>query len=363
MKTIELFAGAGGMALGVEQAGFRHQALVEFDACACKTLRFNRSEWPILEADVRDVDFRAHAGADLLTAGAPCQPFSTAGERRLDDDHRNMFPEVLRAVRMVRPRSVLLENVSGMLKGSARDYFDFILTRLTELGYSVRWRLVNCADHGVPQRRERVFIIAFRSELGVRWTWPEPTHGEDALLHAQWSDGSYWQEQGLPEPDSMPRRQLESLERIWPSQLPPSRRRWLTVRDALADLQGSLRDGQSYGDRHYGDRQPHTWDEPAKTITTRWHAAMLRCGSGLDRYLSLRELARLQTFPDEWAFAGRPDEQLRQIGNAVPVEMARILAEAIAKALSARDNAQTAAVNCCNSTGYELAHAASGLEA
>lgn len=358
MNTIELFAGAGGMALGVERAGFKHEALVEFNANACDTLRLNRPEWPVLETDVQFLDFAGYAGIDLLTAGAPCQPFSTAGKRRLADDPRNMFPEVLRAIRKAQPRAMLLENVSGMLKGGeARDYFDLVFGRIGGLGYDTSWRLINCADHGVPQRRERVFIVGFRRDLGIRWTWPEATHGEDRLLHAQWSAGSYWCEHRLAEPEDIPPRQLERLERIWPSQLPPPRQRWRTVRDALADLHSSIADGPSHG-----DSWANVWDEPARTITTRRHNGMLRVGSGLLRELSIRELARLQSFPDAWVFTGGPDEQLRQIGNAVPVEMARVLAGAIAEALSAGDSAQTAAVNCCNPTDYGLAHNTSDLQ-
>jgi site-specific DNA-cytosine methylase len=197
MNTVELFAGAGGMALGAELAGLRHLALVEFDHAACTTLRQNRPEWPVCETDVRDVDFAQYAGVDLLTAGAPCQPFSTAGRRRLDADQRNMFPEVFRAVRKAHPRAVLLENVKGMLVGDARAYFDYVVGRLGQLGYDVSWRVVNCADYGVPQRRERIFIVCFRRDLEVDWTWPVPTHALDSLLHAQWGDGSYWREHGI----------------------------------------------------------------------------------------------------------------------------------------------------------------------
>ena len=165
MNAIELFAGAGGMALGVELAGFQHEALVEVDSAACTTLRLNRPGWPVVETDVQDVDFARYAGVDLLTAGAPCQPFSTAGRRRLDGDRRNMFPEVFRAVRKVRPRALLLENVRGMLMGDARVYLDSVVRRLGELGYEISWRLVNCADYSVPQRRERIFIVGFHRGL------------------------------------------------------------------------------------------------------------------------------------------------------------------------------------------------------
>ena len=213
MNAIELFAGAGSMALGVERAGFRHITLVEFDANACETLRLNRPHWPVREADVRDLNFTEYVGIDLLTGGAPCQPFSTRGKRRLSKDPRNMFPEVLRAIRKVRPRALLLENVSGIRKGKALDDFDAIVGRIGQFGYEVHWRLVNCADYGVPQRRERIFIVGFRRELGVHWTWPMPTHGLDAFLYSQWGDSSYWREHEIPEPDRIPL----SHRSAWPS--------------------------------------------------------------------------------------------------------------------------------------------------
>jgi DNA (cytosine-5)-methyltransferase 1 len=332
MRTIELFAGAGGMALGVERAGFHHDALIEFDPAACETLRVNRPGWPVFETDVVDVDFAAYEGIDLLTAGAPCQPFSTAGRRRLDEDPRNMFPEVLRAVRTARPRALLLENVSGMLKGDARAYFDRILGRLRERGYDVSWRLVNCADYGVPQRRQRVFVVGVRRDLGVRWEWPAATHGLDALLHAQWTEGSYWTEHGLTAPAEPPLAHIEQLEQLWPGRMAPPRLSWRTVRDALADL-GPPKIASWRVTTAFGDSMPNGWDEPAGTITTRWNAAMLRDGGGGVRHFVIREVGRLQTFPDEWVLVGKPDEQLRQLGNAVPPQMAHVLTRAIAERL------------------------------
>jgi DNA (cytosine-5)-methyltransferase 1 len=213
MNAVELFAGAGGMALGAERAGFKHGALVEFNAHACETLRLNRPEWPVLGTDVRDMDFAEYAGIDLLTAGAPCQPFSTAGKRRLAKDPRNMFPQVLRAIRTARPRALLLENVSGIRKGEALHDFDSIVGRIQQFGYDVEWRLINCADYGVPQRREPVFIVGFRRDLGVRWAWPEATHGEPGLLHAQWSAGSYWREHRPNEPARAIRRRSSASSR------------------------------------------------------------------------------------------------------------------------------------------------------
>jgi DNA (cytosine-5)-methyltransferase 1 len=337
MRTMELFAGAGGMASGTERAGFRHEALVEFDPAACETLRSNRPDWPVLEIDVRHVDFARYTRIDLLTAGAPCQPFSTDGKRLLDADPRNMFPEVLRAVHTARPSAVLLENVSGMLKGDARAYFDWIINRLGEFDYDAWWRRINCADHGVPQRRERVFVVGFRRDLGVRWAWPTATHGLDALLHAQWTDGSYWTEHGLAAPEDPPLAHIERLERLWPSRLPPPRLRWRTVRDVLPDP-GAPRIASWRVPKGHDAARVNAWDEPACTIMTRWNTAMVWDGNGDPRLLTMAEIARLQTFPDDWALAGRHDEQLRQLGNAVPPDMAYILGRAISHQLRGLGN-------------------------
>jgi DNA (cytosine-5)-methyltransferase 1 len=311
LKTIELFAGAGGMALGVERAGFEHEALLEIDPVACETLLVNRPAWPVVEADVLDVDFGRYGGVDLLTAGAPCQPFSMAGRRRLDQDERNLFPQVLRAVRQAQPRALLLENVKGMLINEARRYFDKVVDRLKALGYAVSWRLINCADYGVPQRRERVFIVGFRRDLGIEWTWPAVTHGLDALLHAQWTDGSYWTEHGLAMPEAT-LDQVELLEELWPARIAPHRRPWRTLRDTLRDPDGE---------------RAVLWDQPVRTITTQWN--------NTNRLFTIEELAGLQTFPDAWALAGQADDQLRQVGNAVPPMVAHLLAATIAPHLTA----------------------------
>ncbi len=298
LRAIELFAGAGGLALGTALAGFDHVALIERDASPCSTLRLNRSTWPVVQRDVCDVDFTRYTEADLLAGGAPCQPFSLAGRRRLDQDQRNLFPEVLRAIRDACPRALLLENVKGLLMGRARAYFDHVLGEIAALGYDVRWRLINCADYGVPQKRERVFIVGFQRALGIDWKWPAPTH------------------QG----------------------------RWRTVREALAGLPSpSNVTGRcevpnhfaNPGAKHYESRPDleHELDAPAKTIRTGWQTVKLRDTDGRLRYLTLREVARLQTFPDTWKFAGSYDERLRQLGNAVPVDVACVLAAGIGHAV------------------------------
>jgi DNA (cytosine-5)-methyltransferase 1 len=395
MDSIELFAGAGGLALGGHLAGFHHLLVLERDHDACDTLRLNRErqretgvDWKILEADAREVDYHVYpAGLDMLSGGAPCQPFSLGGKHAGEADPRNMFPEVFRAVRELRPRAIFLENVRGLLRENFRPYFDYIVEqvalphvaqrpdegwqehkarlagylehgdRLHELGeafadehcYDVRFQLYNVADMGIPQERHRVFIVGFRRDLGIRWAFPTPTHSKDALLYAQYIDGSYWEEHGLP-PQPVPERFARRVAEL--KRLPrPIFARWRTVRDALCDLPEPV-DYEAHPayDNHVGIPNAraypgHTgspWDWPAKAIKAGDHGNpggenMLRRDDGSVRYFTVRELARLQTFPDNWYFANSWTESRRQLGNAVPVAMAELLARDVHAALASHD--------------------------
>lgn len=383
MRSIELFTGAGGLALGTHRAGFHHLAVVEFNHDACDTLRLNRHRsvehitWDVHETDVHRFNYsRFPQDIDLLAGGAPCQPFSLGGKHAGDADARNLFPEVFRAVRESRPRAFLLENVKGLTRESFRPYFDYILLQLrfphlshrdgegweehkarlsayarAPFGhepadeYRVSWNLVDVADFGVPQRRHRVFIVGFRADLGIKWSFPAETHSQDALLHAQYVDGSYWDEHGVSgreAPDLLAKRveRLRSLPR-------PMARRWQTVRDAISDLPVPvMRQPHPQYDNHVGIPNAriykgHTgspWDWPSKAIKAGGHGNpggenMLVDDDGTVRYFTVRELARIQTFPDEWHFAGAWGESRRQLGNAVPVEIARRIGSSIHEAL------------------------------
>lgn len=255
MNSIELFTGGGGLALGTERAGFQHLALVERDADSCATLRHNRPEWPVFEMDVHAFDYGPYAGrVDLLAGGAPCQPFSLGGKHAGQDDRRNLFPEVIRAVRELRPKAFVLENVRGLTRKSFLPYFHYIIAQLKqptvpprsgedwfrhherlgrmqghELTYDVSFRIINAADYGVPQLRHRVIIIGFLRELDVSWRWVEPTHSEGALIAAQEITHSYWRGHRLAEPGSRRVRPLRP-------RLGDGSTRWNTVRDALVGL-------------------------------------------------------------------------------------------------------------------------------
>jgi DNA (cytosine-5)-methyltransferase 1 len=377
LTSVELFAGAGGLALGVSAAGFEHLAVVEKDEIACSSLRHNTSTvaamdgWPIHEIDAEKVDYRPWADrTTLLSAGAPCQPFSQGGKRKGDQDERNMFPEVFRAVRELRPEAVIIENVKGLVGKSAELYFDYIVEQLRHadvaalpgedwkehrlrlksmsadnragrerlLRYEVSFQVLNAADLGLAQHRERVFIIAFRSDLGVRWLPVKPTHSRDALLYAQWVDGSYWEEHGLQRP-SVPAKLKKRVAQLSLFDS-PSTMRWRTVRDALRGLPEPEDEVEHPtianhagipGARSYKGHTGSPLDLPAKTLKAGAHGVpggenMLRKPDGAVRYFTIREMARLQGFPDEYNVRGAWTRAMRQLGNAVPVDLGRVVA-------------------------------------
>ena len=381
MRSVELFAGAGGLALGVANAGFKHEAVVELNANACATLRENQarrirpvSDWNLYQGDVRAFDFTTIPdGLDLLAAGPPCQPFSLGGKHRAHEDERDMFPEVARVVALLRPKAILVENVRGLTRQSFSRYFSYILLRLSYpeivqrqqedwldhlarlerihtkgghqgLSYHVVFRVLNAADYGIPQRRERVFIVGFRSDLGIEFAFPKPTHSLDGLLWSQWITKEYWEEH---EVSSRKRPKLsEAVEtRVWNLRTvlePPHESRWRTVRDAIGDLPNPTCSGAASvlnhvlnpGARAYPGHTGSPLDEPAKALKAGVHGVpggenMLALPDGQVRYFTVRESARVQTFPDEYVFCGAWTEAMRQLGNAVPVKLAGVVASSV----------------------------------
>jgi DNA (cytosine-5)-methyltransferase 1 len=382
MRSIELFTGAGGLALGTGMAGFRHAAVVDFDNDCCETLRHNKrlgfepvQDWEIIEADVRGLDHSSFAPIVMIAGGVPCQPFSLGGKHKAHEDERDMFPEFAKAVAALRPKVFVVENVKGLLRSGFADYFEYVILRLshpmvtmrlgwtwrehraelervhtagvaTGLDYKVVFQLLNAADYGVPQRRERVFIVGFRTDLGIRWSFPASTHSRESLLHQQFITGEYWERHQIPR-----KRRTELKGRI--TDLTPSfwnvdgQLPWRTVRDAISDLP-KLKSGEkdpfdpnhflNPGARSYKGHTGSPLDEPSKTLKAGDHGVpggenTLSLGDGEIRYFSVRECARLQTFPDEFKVAGSWTEQMRQMGNAVPVLLARIVAADIAAQL------------------------------
>jgi len=381
VRSLELFAGTGGLALGIRRAGFDHLALVEWDDHACATLMTNRailghSQLPILQTDVRRLDYREWEDrVDLLAGGPPCQPFSLGGRHRGHLDPRDMFPEMIRAVRETRPAAILIENVRGLTREAFATYFEYITLQLTypeiaprpdepwdthlarleqhhtarrqagwergypgELAYNLVYRVLNAADYGVPQNRHRVLVVGFRADLGIEWTFPAPTHSRDALLWDQWVTGEYWDRHGRVPTLPRPAR----LQRSRPETAP-----WVTVRDAVGDLPPVSADhptstvpDHAYipGAREYPGHTGSHLDWPAKTLKAGVHGVpggenAVVLDDGTRRYFSVRESARLQAFLDTYRFAGSWTETMRQLGNAVPVTLAERLALAIRDAL------------------------------
>jgi DNA (cytosine-5)-methyltransferase 1 len=379
-KSVELFTGAGGMALGLARAGFEHEVVLEWDRDACETIRRNIqrgmthvSDWTVVEGDVRDFDFGAFADdLDLLAGGVPCQPFSLGGRHRGHEDGRNMFPTFLDALRRTRPKVFLIENVKGLLRSTFRPYFNYVLNRLASpdsspkageewlehskrLGsqagartaeYLVDFRLLNAADFGAPQTRERVFVVGVRSDLKRKWTWPQATHSALALEFEKRVSREYWQRHSLEPQDFHPEQMLGMV----PEQFP-----WVTVRDVICDLPpfGSpeaelLRHRFQAGARPYPGHTGSPIDFPSKTLKAGDHGVpggenMIVLDDGSVRYLSVREAARIQTFPDEFEFYGSWTETMRQIGNAVPVEMAERFGHSLIGVLSGKAEEESGA--------------------
>ena len=378
VKSIELFAGAGGLALGTARAGFAHRVVIEWDADACETLRLNShsgsghsDEWEIAQADVSAYDFARHRGEiDSVSGGPPCQPFSLGGKHRGHADTRNMFPHAVRAVREIQPKVFVLENVRGLLRRGFANYYSYIIHQLrfpevvsrgdeewtnhlarlekvetggrhAGLSYNVVYRLLNAADYGVPQHRYRVLIVGVRSDLGIEFAFPEKTHCDESLLYEQWVTGEYWERHRIakkrrPNPPDKLRARIEKIGMLWrDGMLKP----WRTVRDAISDLPAiAASQKTAHADSHYDNPGARSYpghtgsvlDEPAKTLKAGDHGVpggenTVTLDNGHLRYFSVRECARLQTFPDEWVFSGSWTESMRQLGNAVPVELARVV--------------------------------------
>lgn len=386
MKCVELFAGAGGLAMGVGLAGFEPRAVVEWDRWACDTLRENQvrgfplvSGWDVHEGDVREFDWSGIGDVDLLAGGPPCQPFSMGGKHRAHDDRRDMFPATVEIIRALQPRAFIVENVKGLTRSAFANYYQHILLQLTfpeivrkcsetwfdhflrlqkeqasgkahgkGLTYNVLPTLVNAADYGIPQKRERVFIVGFRSDLSVDWSFPHETHGLDALLHDQWVTGAYWERHAISQgarprmPDGVAARVRRLRDALFPIDSQP----WRTVRDALAGLPdpvaGSTSEFSNHrfqpGARAYPGHTGSPLDLPAKTLKAGGHGVpggenMLVRDDGSVRYFTIRESARLQTFPDGFHLHGSWSEAMRQLGNAVPVMLARTVASSVAERL------------------------------
>lgn len=386
LRSVEIFAGVGGLALGVSAAGFVHDAVVEQDEDACETIRINQKkgltfikDWKLFEGRVEEFDYSSISeGLDLLCGGPPCQPFSLAGKSLGRTDSRDMFPEAIRAVRELRPRAFLFENVFGLLRPNHFAYAEYVRLQLScpqvvigdkesleqhisrlercftgskilDEKYHVVIHPVNAADYGVPQRRMRVFIVGIRADLEKEWSFPEKSNSREALLYSKFVDGSYWDEHCVEKKrrENVSLSLKRKLEGLKDEQIG---RRWRTVRDTISDLcpptRGKSSDIPNHvfvsGARSYPGHTGSELDLPAKTLKAGVHGVpggenMLRYVNGKVRYFSVREQARLQTFPDYFEIHGNWTSTTRQLGNAVPVELARVVATSLSTLLSATD--------------------------
>ena len=384
MKSVELFVGAGGLGMGLGRAGFSHELVADWDGHACATIRANQAAahpavrgWLLQECDVRELDYRfLGTEIDLVSGGPPCQPFSLGGKHHGPLDKRDMFPEAIRAVRELAPKAFIFENVRGLRRPAFSRYLEYVsdhlaypeLTardgeswidhadrlrqagaapnRFAGLSYQVSVDVLNAADFGVPQKRDRLIMVGIRSDLGVDWCFPKPTHSLDTLLWDQWVTGAYWDRHGIDRPkrNEIPDRLRRRIARYRGFDFPPPLRPWRTVRDGLAglpdpefnsfDCEKVPNHRYQPGARPYPGHTGSPYDEPAKVLKAGDHGVpggenMLARPDGTCRYFSVREAARLQTFPDDYRFPGSWTESMRQIGNAVPVKLGQVLGEAI----------------------------------
>ena len=305
---VELCAGGGGQALGLEQAGFRHTRLFEIDANACATLRWNRSDWEVTQCDIRELDGSSFRGIDLLAGGLPCPPFSVAGKQLGRADERDLFPAAVRLIDESRPRCVMIENVRGLLDTRFEQYRESILRRLKKLGYRAAWRLLDACDYGVSQYRKRAILVAIEKSISHRFDWPEPTNkmpptvGE--MLYGEmssrgWRRADEWR---LGANDLAPTIVGGSLKHGGPD-LGPVR-----ARKAWAVLGV---DGKGVADEPPG---PDFAQMPRLTVSM---------------------VAKLQSFPDTWTFVGNKTPAYKQVGNAFPPPVARAVGTQIISAMTA----------------------------
>jgi DNA (cytosine-5)-methyltransferase 1 len=381
MRSLEIFSGAGGLAKGLELAGFDHAAFVEFNKYACDSLRVNFDENNVFYGDIKDFDLDSVGKVDMVAGGPPCQPFSLGGKHKANQDSRDMFPYAIRTIEKLRPKAFVFENVKGLIRSSFADYFEYIilrlsypsimllegeewkdhLTRLRKLfskknatpEYNVKYKLINAANYGVPQTRERVFIVGFRADLNINYDFPKQTHSQDRLLWDMVVTKDYYRRHNLNVPKTVysNTKGRDSFNYISgkygmiENELKP----WRTVRDAIGDVpdpqsnHGIIDHIYREGARSYAGHTGSEFDWPSKTIKAGGHGVpggenMIRYDDGSVRYYTVYEAKKIQTFPDDFVITGAWGEALRQIGNAVPVMLGEIMARSIIERLVNQNN-------------------------
>jgi DNA (cytosine-5)-methyltransferase 1 len=376
ISCLELFAGAGGLAKGLELSGVKHKALIEWNKDACQTLINNYSNKLVHNVDIRSFQFEQFGHIDIVSGGPPCQPFSMGGKHKGNMDQRDMFPYACKAISTYTPKIFILENVKGLLRKSFNSYFEYIILRLTypdvqpktsenwedhlrrlekihtsrkfdSIKYNVIFRLVDAANYGIPQRRERVFIVGIREDLNIEWAFPKETHSLDSLLWSQFVSCDYWERHKI-RPSAIEHLDTRNQQRVHqliqqPTLFAPSLEPWKTVRDQIGDIpepdfEGSfnsehvLREGAKSYPGHTGSYI----DMPSKALKAGDHGVpggenMIRYPDGQVRYYTTFEAKRIQTFPDDYKIWGSWTEAMRQIGNAVPVELSHHIASSLTR--------------------------------
>ena len=317
--SIELFAGAGGLALGLEEAGLHHVMLNEFDHTACDTLRNNRPNWNVIEGDIHTIDFSQYQGkVDVVTGGFPCQAFSYAGKKLGFEDARGtLFFEWARAVKEIQPKICIGENVRGLLSHENGKTIKGMIDVLTELGYKVLIpQVLKAIYYKVPQKRERMILVGIRKDISTEFYYPKPSRHifttKDALKKGSLYDCDVPESEG----EKYPEKKRKVLDLVPPGGY------W---RDLPVDIQKEYMKGSFYlGGGKTGMARRISWDEPCLTLTCAPAQKQTeRCHPDETRPFTVREYARIQTFPDSWKFAGSMTQQYKQIGNAVPVNLAK----------------------------------------
>ncbi len=384
MRSVELFTGCGGLAMGLSRSGFHHELMVEWNEDAVETVLHNRRrgikyvrEWPMEKADVRDVTWHRFAGLDLVAGGPPCQPFSIGGKHKGQGDARDMWPEVIRAVREIRPRGFLFENVRGLARPAFADYLRWIIAHLHHpeltrqkgedhvghtrrleasrlpVAYRVIVAQVNAADYGAAQKRHRVIVAGIRADLADTLAAPMPTHSRERLLWDQWVTGEYWRRHGLKQPTDalIPGTDVAVVRALRASRMAPKGKPWVTTRDALAGLGEPNGKGNHVfqdGARVYPGHTGSPLDQPAKALKAGDHGVpggenMMVRDDGTVRYFTMREAARLQGLPDTYQFPRSWTESMRQLGNAVPAQLAEAMGTWMAETLASTASAEIVA--------------------
>jgi DNA (cytosine-5)-methyltransferase 1 len=387
MNSLEIFSGAGGLAKGLELAGFEHCAFVEFNRHACASLRKNFDPEKVFEGKIQDFDLHQLYNIDVVAGGPPCQPFSLGGKHGANADSRDMFPYAINAIETLTPKAFLFENVKGLLRETFSDYFRYIVLRLTfpdahpglkatwqehykslqkinfarynGIKYKVKYTLVNAANYGVPQCRERVIIVGIRSDLDATWTFPAATHSEERLLWDKFVTGAYWEAHQVPKAQRETclnglEARVNNLRNAF-GFFEPDLKPWLTVRDALNDVPDPrTKHGiidHIFRDlaRAYPGHTGSDYDSPAKTVKAGGHGVpggenMIRYHDGSVRYFTVFEGKRIQTFPDDYHITGAWTEAMRQIGNAVPVLLGKKIGDALLKTIHPETAFSTATV-------------------